>query len=220
MPKPRLYWFKVWIGCSRHEKVAPLSDKTFRTWVELLDAGAQQPVRGEFPSAATAAAMVRQPLPCVMELITARLLDEYPDGRIGLHDWPLWQRSASEELAANQTGLEPESSGNDTRALTGRRKKTEVQSTEQTTPVELSEARARRAHPVDEPFIVEMIADFGKALDGDDGVRDVIAAAMNHKASDKAKNKQLYVRRWLTRECQYRSERRHMKPTGTANVHP
>lgn len=83
-------------------------------------------------------------------------------------------------------------------------------------PTELSVARAKRSPPVDEAFILEMVTDYGRVLGGEDGVRDSIAGAMNHKASDKAKNKQLYVQRWLTRECEFKAGRQ----TGTGNKHP
>jgi hypothetical protein len=113
MPAKRLPWFKVWVGATRHEKVATLSDTDFRTWVELLDAGAQQSVRGHFDSAATAAAVVRRPLASVKRLIAARLLDDQPDG-VWLHDWPDWQRWSPEDDAIDSRTT-PERLTNNTR---------------------------------------------------------------------------------------------------------
>lgn len=114
MPRPRLPWFKFWVAATRHEKVAPLSDRAFRTWVELLDAGSQQPTRGHFKSIPAAAAVVRRPLRMIQTLVEAGLLDERPDG-VWLHDWREWQRWAPEpgaESLANHTDKTPESLAN------------------------------------------------------------------------------------------------------------
>lgn len=108
MPRQRLPWFKVWVGATRHEKVATLDDKTFRAWVELLDAASQQTIRGHFASTAAAASVIRRPLAMVKVLSQARLIDQLPDGSIQMHDWPDWQRWRPED-ASNNPEPPPES---------------------------------------------------------------------------------------------------------------
>lgn len=122
MPRKRLPWFKVWVGATRHEKVAMLDDRTFRAWVELLDAASQQTVRGQFASTAAAASVIRRPLALVKILIQAHLLDQTADGVIQMHDWPDWQRWRPEdspsdpdpppESHTNNSGITPESHTN------------------------------------------------------------------------------------------------------------
>ena len=61
---------------------------------------------------------------------------------------------------------------------------------------------------IDEPFIEELIAEFADVLGGAQRVRERIEAALNHKASDKWKNKRLGVRTWLRRDAATEIERR------------
>ena len=61
---------------------------------------------------------------------------------------------------------------------------------------------------IDEPFIEELIAEFADVLGGAQRVRERIEAALNHKASDKWKNKRLGVRTWLRRDAATELERR------------
>lgn len=96
MPTKRIPWFKVWVGATRHEKVATLDDRAFRTWVELLDAASQQTVRGKFASPAAAAAVVRRPVAAVKCLVAVGLIDERDDG-VWMHDWQDWQRWRPED---------------------------------------------------------------------------------------------------------------------------
>lgn len=108
MPKPRLQWFKVWVGATRHEKIVTLDDRSFRAWVELLDAASEQPIRGRFTSCAAAAAIIRRPPALVRRLAQARLLDERDDG-LWLHDWSEWQRWQADEHTPNGSGITHES---------------------------------------------------------------------------------------------------------------
>ena len=113
MPRQRLPWFKIWVGATRHEKVVTLDDRSFRAWIELLDAASEQPVRGRFTSCAAAAAIIRRPPALLKRLIEARLIDEREDG-IWLHDWADWQRWKPEDEPSNNTGITQESPGNNT----------------------------------------------------------------------------------------------------------
>jgi hypothetical protein len=96
MPAKRIPWFKVWVGATRHEKVAQLDDRAFRTWVELLDGASQQTVRGKFASVEAAAAVVRRPAASIRRLMAVGLLDERADG-VWMHDWQDWQRWRPED---------------------------------------------------------------------------------------------------------------------------
>ena len=61
---------------------------------------------------------------------------------------------------------------------------------------------------IDDAFIEEMIASFADVLGGAQRVRERIEEALNHKASDKWKNKRLGVRTWLRRDAATELERR------------
>lgn len=86
----RLPWIKLWIEGMAHEKVALLSDGQFRSWVLVLCAGAQQPVRWRFASAQHAADATGRPLKHILDLIDRRLLD-LRDGEVWIHDYQRWQ---------------------------------------------------------------------------------------------------------------------------------
>lgn len=98
MPNKRILWFKMWIGSTRHEKVAQLDDRTFRAWVELLDGAAQQTVRGRYASVRAAAAVIRRPVGVINRLVAVGLIDERDDG-IWMHDWQDWQRWRPEDAS-------------------------------------------------------------------------------------------------------------------------
>jgi len=107
MPAPRLPWFKVWLGATSNSKTAPLTDAVFRTWVELLDAAAQQQWRGRFKDQRSAAAIVRRPAVHVATLVSEGLIDEDADDKhLTMHDWDEWQRWRKEEdyLPPNDNG--------------------------------------------------------------------------------------------------------------------
>lgn len=118
MPAKRIPWFKIWIGATAHGKVRQLEDGVFRTWVELLDAAAQQPVRGRFASRAEAAAVLRRPVKHMAVLIEAGLIDEDPDKHLVMHDWDDWQRWRQED--SNDAPPTPEGPTNNTRTTTER----------------------------------------------------------------------------------------------------
>lgn len=118
MPAKRIPWFKIWIGATAHGKVRQLEDGVFRTWVELLDAAAQQPVRGRFASRAEAAAVLRRPVKHLAVLIGAGLIDEDPDKHLVMHDWDDWQRWRQED--SNDAPHTPEGPTNNTRTTTER----------------------------------------------------------------------------------------------------
>jgi hypothetical protein len=113
MPRPRLPWFKVWVGVTRDAKIVTLSDRLFRVWVELLDAASEQKIRGRFDSYAAAAAIVRRKPAEVRQVAAAGLLDEFQDG-IWLHDWQDWQRWRPEDSHPNDLGITHESLRNGT----------------------------------------------------------------------------------------------------------
>jgi hypothetical protein len=62
--------------------------------------------------------------------------------------------------------------------------------------------RIVKGRGVDPEFITLMVTAYEQLLGGEAGVRDRIEEAMNHTASDKAKNKKVYVRAWLRRDAE------------------
>ena len=50
-------------------------------------------------------------------------------------------------------------------------------------------------------FIESMVIEWESKLGGEQAARDIIADALNHKAIDKAKDKTLYLERWLQRDA-------------------
>lgn len=91
MPASRLPWIKLWEQAIDHEKVALLPDALFRTWVHVLVAGSQQPVRWRFASAKHAAIASGRPLAHIRQLIAKRLLDATDGDALVVHDWRDWQ---------------------------------------------------------------------------------------------------------------------------------
>lgn len=113
MPRPRLPWFKMWIGSSRHAKVVSLSDREHRVWTELLEAASEQKVRGRFESYAAAAAIIRRKDTEVRQVAAAGLMDESEDG-VWMHDWKEWQRWRPEDAQADDSGTTPDGPVNHT----------------------------------------------------------------------------------------------------------
>ena len=68
---------------------------------------------------------------------------------------------------------------------------------------------------VDDDFVAAMVESFSESLGGEHIVRDEIEGALNHKASDRAKNKQLYVRRWLAKSIEFRSRNGNARANAT-----
>ena len=68
-------------------------------------------------------------------------------------------------------------------------------------------ARVTPVTDIDEPFIEEMIAEYGARLGGATGVRSTIEEALNHKASDRWKNPRIGIRGWLRRDAAAAAER-------------
>jgi hypothetical protein len=69
---------------------------------------------------------------------------------------------------------------------------------------------------VDDDFVAAMVESFSESLGGEQEVRHEIEGALNHKAADRAKNKQLYVRRWLARSIEFRSRNGNARANTTA----
>lgn len=111
MPRSRLPWYKVWVGTSRHSKIVPLTDRSFRVWHELLDAASEQKTRGRFESVKAAALIVRRKPSEVQALVDAGLIDVTEDG-IWMHDWKDWQRWRPEDAQANDSDSPPEDHAN------------------------------------------------------------------------------------------------------------
>jgi hypothetical protein len=228
MPKPRLSWFKVWVGATRHEKVATLDDRTFRIWVELLDAASQQQVRGRFPSYAAAAAVVRRPVASIRRLAQARLLDDREDG-VWLHDWPDWQRWHPDDSPTNDTGITPESHANDSpstqeshtidtrggvSARRGRGRVKDVDVEEEYVPPLVPPSRGGKhtREVLSADSRVELVTKWTDAYGGDARVQDEIDAALNHTSSLKCKSERLYVDRWLRRGIEEFASKRRTNP--------
>ena len=55
--------------------------------------------------------------------------------------------------------------------------------------------------PVDEPFIASLVAEYAGTWTEAE-VRERVEAALNHKASDRWKDKRLGVRGWLRRDAE------------------
>lgn len=99
MPARRLPWFKLWPEAMRHEKIVLLSDGAFRTWISMLAAGSEQPVRWRFASLKHAASVTARPAKQIREVIQARLVDEAEDGELWVHDWRQWQDWYESDIA-------------------------------------------------------------------------------------------------------------------------
>lgn len=91
MPARRLPWLKLWPEAIRHEKVALLSDGEFRTWIYVLCASAEQPIRGRFASVEHAAVVTGRPAADMAQLVARGLLEYGPEGALWIHDWHQWQ---------------------------------------------------------------------------------------------------------------------------------
>ena len=89
----------------------------------------------------------------------------------------------------------------------------EKEKRESSPPAGAHRARTRVFPPIDDGFIEEMVAEFAEQLGGEEGVRQRIEDALNHKAMDKRKNKRLYLRSWLRRDVERRAN-------GTATRNP
>lgn len=99
MPARRLPWFKLWPEAMRHEKIVLLADGTFRTWIVVLAAGAEQSVRWRFASVKHAVSVTGRPAKHIRELVTARLIDESESGELWVHDWRQWQDRYESDFA-------------------------------------------------------------------------------------------------------------------------
>lgn len=64
-----------------------------------------------------------------------------------------------------------------------------------------------RREPITDEFLDELVAEYAPLLGGEQRVRDTIAKALNHKASDKWKNKRQGLRDWLRRDADEWQER-------------
>lgn len=91
MPTVRAPYVLLWEGLTRHPKVSMLTDSQFRTWVEILMAGARQKRRWSFASVAHVVNVTGRPERDVRALIKSLLLDEVDDG-IYIHNAHKWQR--------------------------------------------------------------------------------------------------------------------------------
>jgi hypothetical protein len=113
MPRPRLPWFKVWVGATRHNKLVSLTDREFRVWVELLDSASVQKTRGRFDSVGAAAKILRRRASEVRSVLNAGLMDVTDDG-VWMHDWKDWQRWRPEDdQHTNDSDIPPEELAND-----------------------------------------------------------------------------------------------------------
>ena len=135
MPARRLPWFKLWPESMRHEKIALLSDGTFRTWVMVLSSGSEQSVRWHFASVKHAASVTGRPVKHIRELIRGRLIDETPTGELWVHDWRQWQERYESDFAPRTP---PEGSANAPQSLPpelrGEKKETERETDVETQP--------------------------------------------------------------------------------------
>lgn len=71
-----------------------------------------------------------------------------------------------------------------------------------------------KVEPITPEFEALMVAEYGAGLGGESGVKQRIEEAMNHKAGDKAKNKEIYVRGWLRRDAEKLNGGRNGKDDG------
>lgn len=221
MPTKRLPWLKLWVGSTAHGKVRQLDDSTFRTWVELLDAAAQQPHRGQFENINEAVAITRRPIKHLRTLISSGLIDESDDG-LRMHDWNDWQRWRQED--ANDSGTTPDGPLINTRSTHDqhtngtieKEKEKKSTSTPQKPPLG-ARAKARKGVHVDltEDDREHLLAKYSTAYGSTESVLDEIAAAMNHTARLRNDSERLYVDGWLRRELARRPTR--LMPPGVRN---
>lgn len=236
MPKQRLPWFKVWVGATRHEKVVTLDDRTFRAWVELLDAASEQQVRGRFTSSKAAAAIIRRPVALVKRLTDAHLLDERDDG-LWLHDWSDWQRWRPDDEHGNDTGLTyeshrnsngntPDPPPNDTpprveRAKTEKREEdVDVDGDKDEYPPGATHQPPkgrRRTTEIDDAFTDGLEERFCQEFGSREAVRDSIATALGYKKRSSYTDQQAFVRNWVRRDAESSSTRR---GHSTRNIRP
>jgi DNA-binding transcriptional ArsR family regulator len=74
-----------------------------------------------------------------------------------------------------------------------------------TAPIKMDRALLR----ITDEFVEQLVTDYGPRLGGERKARDAIVYALNHKAIDKAKDKRLYLVRWLNRDVESYEERGH-----------
>lgn len=75
---------------------------------------------------------------------------------------------------------------------------------------------ARSLLKITDEYVEELIVEYAPRLGGEHKARDAVAAALNHTAMDKAKDKRLYLVRWLNRDVERCEERRNGTGHGTA----
>lgn len=128
------------------------------------------------------------------ELLDAEKIDANP----GSHGKRTNSRASKGELS-DEVRVNP---GTNLGRTIGRIIEERSSNTDQVIPIKETGARKRAdGLPVDEGFIVSMIAKWGAELGGDEGVREAIAEGLNHRASDKYKDMRLYLQGWLRREA-------------------
>lgn len=208
----------------RHRKIVGLSDRTFRVWIELLDAASEQKTRGCFQSYAEAAAIIRRKPVEVRQVAAAGLMDDTADGLVEMHDWKDWQRWLSEESPSNDSGITNESHTNNTNKTRERPTKTQTlarareevdvdgegdREEELTSIPPVSPRGGRRVRQVlTESDRQELIEKWAERFGSEGAVTREIDVALNHTASAKAKSEKLYVDTWLRRELEFSAKRR------------
>lgn len=239
MPNKRIPWFKCWGGITSDPKVAPLSDAVFRTWVELLDAASQQPVRGRFKDRKSAASIVRRPVANISMLVSQGLIDEAHDG-LTMHNWDQWQRwrqedaydngsppdeppdqhtintrSTQEQLtnghSIDTSPLRAKKGEERSKTLDVRREDVETKDEDPPTPHRGKRPRAARTVLSDQDC-TELIDKYAEQFGSADAASAEIDAAMNHNARFKCQSERLYVDTWLRRELLLRPRTKHAQP--------
>lgn len=135
----------------RHEKIALLSDGTFRTWVMVLSAGSEQAVRWHFASVKHAASVTGRPVKHIRELIRGRLIDETVSGELWVHDWRQWQDRYESDFAPRTL---PEDSANTPHSLPpelrGEKKEREKETDVETQPKSFPDGKDLAADAAEE----------------------------------------------------------------------
>jgi len=209
-------WVKVDDRMPEHPKVIGLSDRAFRAHVEALCYCAGVLTDGRVPAAV---AKSRRWSRSAAELVTARLWEVDGDGW-RIHDYLAHQRSRQDADDLSEKRAAAGSRGGKARAnaeanakqvarpVLNQIREEEIREEEIRSDPDPPTPRKRgNPQPVDEPFIALLVAEYAETWTEAE-VRERVEAALNHKASDRWKDKRLGVRGWLRRDAERETPRR------------
>ena len=208
-------WVKIDEGMPDHEKVAPLSDKAFRSHIEAICYSARMLTDGRVTDGIARAKSWHR----VADALVSAGLWEVTDGGWLIHDYldfnPSREKVESDRAAArermanargNKGGTSPDVQPNFARSSRN----------PSPTPIPVSDSdpvpeptvpdqnpptpRKRGPQPVDEEFIASLVVEYAQTWPEAE-VRERVEGALNHTASRKWIDKRRGVRDWLRRDA-------------------